>query len=204
MAKMRAPKGKLSRRLGVSLTGFPKTQKTLARRPAKPGEHGSKRGGKTSEYGKLLLEKQKLRFGYAIMERQFRRYFENARRMKGATGENLVQLLETRLDTVVFRMHLAPSILAARQLVNHCHIRVNGRKVNIPSYQLKAEDVITVKERSKTVKSILESLERRDMIRVPYVEFDAATMSGKLLRMPERTEIPVDVNEQSIVEFYSR
>ena len=204
MAKMNQPKGKVARRFGVALTGFPKTQKILTRRPNKAGEHGGKRQKKESEYAKLLLEKQKLRFGYAIMERQFRRYFENAKHMKGATGETLLKLLETRLDTIVFRMHLAPSILAARQLVNHGHIRVNGKKVDIPSYQLSAGDVITLRARSQNLKAVEESIERRDLMRVPYVDFDAKAKKGVLVRIPERMEIPVDINEQFVVEFYSR
>jgi small subunit ribosomal protein S4 len=204
MAKQIGPKGKIARRLGIALVGFPKTQKTLARRPTKPGEHGAKRAGKVSEYGKLLMEKQKLLYGYAIMERQFHRTFEMARRMPGATGENLLKLLETRLDTTVFRLHLAPSILSARQLVLHGHIRVNGKKINVPSYQLNVGDGIGLRERSLKLTAIEESLDRRDIMRVGYVEFDRKSMVGHLLRMPERAEIPVDVNEQSVVEFYSR
>jgi len=194
----------MARHLGVALAGFPKTQKILAKRANKPGEHGAKKGGKISEYAKRLLEKQKLRLGYALMERQFHRVFEVAKRMPGSTGENLVKLLETRLDTIVFRLHLAPSILAARQLVGHGHILLNGKKVNIPSQQLKAGDVIELKEKSKTNKSVLASLERHDLMRVSYVEFDASAMKGRLVRIPDRAEIPVDVKEQSIVEFFSR
>ena len=208
MAKYLGPKGKIARRLGFALAGSPKTQKILMRRPNKPGEHGGGRPGKLTEYGKLLLEKQKMRWSYGLLEKQFRLYYQRARRIKGNAGHNLLALLETRLDTMIFRLQLAPSIWSARQLVLHGHFLVNGRKVNIASYQVKPGMVISVREKSHNVAIIKDCLEgnhpNAPRMRVPYVEFNPSDMSGKLTRLPERDEIPIDVNERSVIEFYSR
>jgi len=158
---------------------------------------------KLSEYGLRLLEKQKARHVYGLLERQFRRYFDRASKTRGKTGEALLQLLETRLDTLVYRLELARSMRQARQLVSHGHFLVNGRKVDIPSYQVKPGDVITVREKSRNLQAIRENAETANPS-LPYIELDPEKLEGKLLRLPERDEIPVAVDETLIVEFYSR
>lgn len=201
MARYTGPKHAMCRRVGRPLCGSPKCP--ALKRPYPPGQHGPGRRQKLSEYGRRLLEKQKLRFMYGVLERQFRRYFERAQRARGNTGERLLQLLETRLDNLVYRLGFAPTIWAARQLVVHGHIQVNGRKVDRPSYQVRPGDVIAVREKSRRIPMIQESLENAQ--RVPdYLSVEPEKFQGTLLRVPARDEIPVDVEESLIVEFYSR
>ncbi|HEY8394515.1 MAG TPA: 30S ribosomal protein S4 [Thermaerobacter sp.] len=201
MARYTGPKHAMCRRVGRPLCGSPKCP--ALKRPYPPGQHGPGRRQKLSEYGRRLLEKQKLRFMYGVLERQFRRYFERAQRARGNTGERLLQFLETRLDNLVYRLGFAPTIWAARQLVVHGHIEVNGRKVDRPSYQVRPGDVIAVREKSRRIPLIQESLENAQ--RVPdYLSVEPEKFQGTLLRVPARDEIPVDVEESLIVEFYSR
>lgn len=191
---------KVSRRLGFSCL---ETGKELAKKPYIPGEHGSKRGKKLSNYGVQLQEKQKVRFMYGLSEKQFEKVFERAGKMKGVHGENLLVLLESRLDNLTYRLGLATTRKGARQLVNHGHITVNGKKVDIPSYTCKPGDVIAVKENAKELKVIKESLEALSR-RVDFVSFDDKKMEGKYVRLPRRSELNADINEALIVEFYNR
>ena len=201
MSRYTGPMYKKSRSLGFSLS---ETGKELVKRPYAPGQHGNdKKRGKASEYKVQLMEKQKVRLMYGVNEKQFRLTFEKAAKMKGIQGENFLKLLESRLDNVVFRMGIAQTRRAARQVVNHGHITVNGNKVDIPSYQVKAGDVIAVKEASNTHKAILESLEKTNKT-VEYVEFDKKKLSGTYVRMPERSELSADIKESLIVEFYNK
>lgn len=189
-----------SRRLGFSIL---ETGEELARKPYAPGQHGNKRGKKLSDYGVQLQEKQKVRFMYGLNEKQFHKTFVLAGKMKGVHGENLLKLLESRLDNLVYRMGLSTTRKGARQLVNHGHITVNGKNVNIPSYTCKPGDVIAVKENSKEmtiIKTSLEALSRR----VDFVTFDDTKLSGSYVRYPERSELNADINESLIVEFYNR
>jgi small subunit ribosomal protein S4 len=198
--KFTGPKVKKSRALGVALT--PKAQKLMQKRPFPPGQHGQRRKRRPSEYALQLLEKQRLRFQYNVSESQMRRAYQKASRMAGSTGDNLVQLLETRLDALVLRAGLAPTIYAARQAVNHGHILVNGRKATIPSMRLKPGDVISVRERSR--KSPLFSDVEVERDPVPYLAADPAAGSVRLERLPNREEIPVICAEHLVVEHYSR
>lgn len=201
MSRYTGPMYKKSRHLGFSLL---ETGKELAKRPYAPGQHGNdKRRGKASEYKLQLMEKQKVRLMYGVNEKQFRITFENAAKMKGIQGENFLKLLESRLDNVVYRMGIAQTRRAARQVVNHGHITVNGKKVDIPSYRVMPGDVIAVKESSRDHKAILESLEKTNKT-VDYVEFDKKKLSGSFVRMPERSELPADIKESMIVEFYNK
>ena len=201
MSRYTGPMYKKSRHLGFSLL---ETGKEHVKRPYGPGQHGNdRRRGKASEYKLQLMEKQKVRLMYGINEKQFRLTFEKAAKMKGVHGENFLKLLESRLDNVVYRMGLGQTRRAARQVVNHGHITVNGRKVDIPSYQVKPGDVIAVKESSKDHKAILESLEKTTKT-VEYVEFDKKKLSGTYVRMPERSELSADIKESMIVEFYNK
>ena len=168
-----------------------------------PGQHGQGRS-KTSEYGSQLREKQKVRRYYGVLEKQFRSYFAMAEKRQGITGENLLKLLECRLDNVVYRLGIAPTRAAARQLVSHCHICVNGNVVNIPSYSLRAGDVVSVREKSKSLEVISASLAGGSKSRYAWLEWDNASMSGKFLQKPEREEIPENIKEQLIVELYSK
>ena len=189
-----------SRRFGFSIL---ETGEELARKPYAPGQHGNKRGKKLSDYGVQLQEKQKVKFMYGLNEKQFHKTFVLAGKMKGVHGENLLKLLESRLDNLVYRMGLSTTRRGARQLVNHGHITVNGKNVNIPSYTCKPGDVIAVKENSKEmtiIKTSLEALSRR----VDFVTFDDTKMSGTYVRYPERSELNADINESLIVEFYNR
>ena len=200
MSRYTGPANRQSRRVGFSLTENGKDLK----RSYKPGQHGQ--GGrrtKTSEYGIQLNEKQKVKFMYGLTERQFKLLFNKASKMKGIHGENFLFLLESRLDNVVFRMGLAATRRAARQIVNHGHILVNGVKVDIPSYQVKPGDVIKVKEKSLSHPAMLASLESRTSI-PDFVTFDSKKMEGTFVRLPERNELSADINESLIVEFYSR
>ena len=201
MSRYTGPMYKKSRHLGFSLL---ETGKELAKRPYAPGQHGNdKRRGKASEYKLQLMEKQKVRLMYGVNEKQFRITFENAAKMKGIQGENFLKLLESRLDNVVYRMGISQTRRAARQVVNHGHITVNGKKVDIPSYRVMPGDVIAVKESSRDHKAILESLEKTNKT-VDYVEFDKKKLSGLFVRMPERSELPADIKESMIVEFYNK
>lgn len=201
MARYRGPKNKLSRRYGQVLNGMPVFD--IAKRPYRAGMHGQKRT-KPSEYKILLEEKQKLRFSYGvILEKQFRRYVDKATKMKGPTGEILMQLLETRLDNIVMRMGFASTIFAARQLVSHGHILVNGFKVDIPSYRLFPGDIVSVKQKSRKIPALEESM-KNWVDALPYIKREKDSFEGELTEVPERKAIPVPVNEIMIVEFYSR
>ena len=200
MSRYTGPAYKKSRRLGFSTL---ENGKDLARRPYAPGIHGTSRRKKVSEYGIQLQEKQKVRFMYGLNEKQFRRTFDKASKMKGITGENFLKLLESRLDNIVYRMGLATTRRAARQIVNHGHIEVNGIKVDIPSYICKPGDVIAVRENSKEHKAILNTIELN--IKTPaFVEFDNKKLTGTFVRLPERNELNAEINESLIVEFYNR
>ena len=201
MSRYTGPMYKKSRHLGFSLL---ENGKELTKRPYAPGQHGNdKKRGKASEYKMQLMEKQKVRLMYGVNEKQFKLTFAKAAKMKGIHGENFLKLLESRLDNVVYRMGLAQTRKAARQIVNHGHILVNGEKVNIPSYQVTPGDVISVKESSLNHKAILESLEKTTKT-VEYVDFDKKKMSGTYVRMPERSELSLDIKESMIVEFYNK
>lgn len=200
MARYTGPAYKKSRRLGFSTL---ENGKELARRPYAPGIHGADKRRKVSEYGIQMQEKQKVRFMYGLNEKQFHKLFEKASKMKGNTGHNFLNLLESRLDNVVYRLGLAKTRRAARQIVNHGHITVNGVKVNIPSYQVKVGDIVAVKENSLDHPAIKEAVEAT-LNRPAFVEFDAKKMAGKLLRLPDRSELNQEINETLIVEFYNR
>lgn len=200
MARYTGPQVKLSRREGVALTD--KCQKYLDRRNYPPGEHGRGRI-RQSEYLLQLREKQKTRRFYGVLEKQFRRYYEKATRQPGITGENLLRMLELRLDNVVFRLGFAATRRQARQLVNHGHFRVNGKKVNIPSYQVRPDDVITVKEGSNAEGVIRAATETVTVV-AAWLQADYDSLNGKVLKAPERTEIDLPVREQLIVELYSK
>jgi small subunit ribosomal protein S4 len=205
MAKFTGPKGKIVRRFGENIYGNPKFDRLLEKRNYPPGQHGN--GGKfrkrVSDYGLHLKEKQKLRYTYLLLERQFRNYFAKADKMKGITGENLLQLLERRLDTVVYRMGFARTIMQARQFVNHGHIKVNGRKVNIPSFLVKPGDIVEIKEKSRNMIAIQEAM---DASANPYswLEVDREKFMGTYLELPLREQIPVNIDERLIVEYYSK
>ena len=200
MARYTGAQYKKSRHLGFSTL---ENGKELARRPYAPGIHGQDRKIKLSEYGVQLQEKQKVRFMYGLNEKQFAKTFKRATKMAGITGENLLQLLETRLDNVVYRMGMATTRRGARQIVNHGHITVNGIKVDIPSYTVKPGDVIAVKEQSLDHPAIKAAVEAT-LNRPAYVEFDANKLTGKYLRYPDRSELNPDINEALIVEYYNR
>lgn len=200
MARYTGPVYKKSRRLGFSIL---ENGRELATRPYAPGAHGNDKRRKSSEYGIQLAEKQKIRLMYGLNEKQFHKLFEKASKMKGTAGHNLLNLLESRLDNVVYRLGLAKTRRAARQIVNHGHITVNGVKVDIPSYQVKVGDVVAVKENSLDHPAIKEAVEAC-LNRPAYVEFDKNSMSGKLVRLPDRSELNQEVNETLIVEFYNR
>ncbi len=200
MARYTGPSYKKARRVGFSIS---ETGKELARRPYGPGQHGNARKGKLSDYGVQLKEKQKVRFMYGLNEKQFRKTFDEAGKLKGVHGENFLRLLESRLDNLVYRLGFSTTRRGARQLVNHGHITVNGKKVDIPSYRVKVGDTIALKENSKDHKAVLESLEKVTK-RVEYVTYDEKNLSGVYVRMPERNELNADINESLIVEFYNK
>ncbi|OUM84637.1 MAG: 30S ribosomal protein S4 [Bacillus thermozeamaize] len=199
MSRYTGPKYKLSRRLGISLSGTGKELK----RPYPPGQHGRTQRRKLSGYGLQLQEKQKLRHMYGLSERQFRNLFRRASRMPGVVGENFMILLESRLDNLVYRLGFAHSRAGARQLVNHGHVTVNGQKVDIPSYLVKPGDVIGLREKSRNLAVVKEALEDRAYL-PDYLSYNEQTMEGTYLRLPERSELPSEINETLIVEFYSR
>jgi small subunit ribosomal protein S4 len=201
MARYRGPKSKIARKFKEPIFG---PDKVLDKKPYGPGMHGaSKRRRKESEYGTQLAEKQKAKYTYGILERQFRNIFHMATKKKGITGEVLLQLIESRLDNVVFRLGIAPTRRAARQLVGHRHITVNGEVVNIASYALKAGDVIGVREKSKSLEVIVNSLSSRGN-RFSWLDWDDQKMEGKFNNYPPREEIPENIREQLIVELYSK
>ena len=200
MARYTGPSTKIARKFGEPIFG---TDKDFEKRNYPPGQHGlaSKRK-KKSEYGTQLKEKQKVKYTYGLLERQFRNLYEKASRMKGQKGENLIMLLESRLDNIVYRMGIAPTRAAARQLVSHAHITLNGVVCNIPSAHVKPGDVVAVRERSKSLEVITNSV--ASAARYSWIEFDAKALTGKFLNAPVRTEIPETINEQLIVELYSK
>jgi len=201
MARYRGPKSKIARKFKEPIFG---PDKVLDKKPYAPGMHGaSKRRRKESEYGTQLAEKQKAKYTYGILERQFRNIFQMATKKKGITGEVLLQLIEARLDNVVFRLGIAPTRRAARQLVSHRHITVNGEVVNIPSFNLRAGDVIGVREKSKSLEVIVNSLASRGS-RFSWLDWDDQKMEGKFTNYPPREEIPENIREQLIVELYSK
>jgi len=200
MSRYTGASWKLSRRLNFSIL---ETGKELSKRPYGPGQHGNARKKKPTEYGRQLIEKQKLRLMYGVNERQFRRLFLMASNSHEVTGIAFMRILESRLDNLVYRMGFARTRRAARQLVNHGHILVNGRKVDIPSYLCSVNDVISVKESSKNLKVIVESLDSLASV-VKYVSINKEEKSGTFLRAPERNELPLDIQESQIVEWYNR
>ena len=202
MARYIGPKSKIARKFGEAIYG---ADKVLEKRNYPPGQHGlARKRKKNSEYGEQLSEKQKAKYTYGILEKQFARTYEAAARMGGITGENLLKLLECRLDNVVYRLGIAPTRAAARQLVSHRHICVNGSVVNIPSYQLKVGDIVSVREKSKSLEVITTAVSGSTRSRYAWLEWDGAAMSGKFLQTPERDEIPENIKEQLIVEVYSK
>lgn len=201
MARYRGPKSKIARRFRDPIFG---SDKALDKKPYPPGMHGtSKRRRKESEYGIQLQEKQKAKYTYGILERQFRNIFKKATQKKGITGEVLLQLIEARLDNVVFRLGIAPSRRAARQLVAHRHITVNGEVVNIPSFTLKEGDIVGVREKSKSLEVITEAIASRSD-KYSWLEWDDEKLQGKFNNYPTREEIPENIREQLIVELYSK
>ncbi|MEH7442495.1 30S ribosomal protein S4 [Heyndrickxia sp. MSNUG] len=200
MARYTGPSWKLSRRLGISLSG---TGKELEKRPYAPGPHGPNQRKKLSEYGLQLQEKQKLRHMYGVTERQFRNLFDKASKMPGKHGENFMILLEARLDNVVYRLGLARTRRGARQLVNHGHIMVDGARVDIPSYRVAPGQTITLREKSRNLDVVKEAIEVNNFV-PDFLTFDADKLEGTFTRMPERSELPAEINEALIVEFYSR
>ncbi|MEH7494965.1 small subunit ribosomal protein S4 [Bacillus niacini] len=200
MARYTGSSWKISRRLGISLSG---TGKELEKRPYAPGQHGPNQRKKLSEYGLQLQEKQKLRHMYGVTERQFRNLFDKAGKLGGVHGENFMILLESRLDNVVYRLGLARTRRAARQLVNHGHILVDGSRVDIPSYRLAAGQTISLREKSRNLVAVKEAVEVNNFV-PDYLTFDADKLEGTFTRLPERSELPAEINETLIVEFYSR
>ena len=201
MARYTGPKSKISRKYGEPIFG---DTKALEKKPHPPGQHGRGRRRKKSEYAIQLAEKQKAKYLYGILEKQFRNMFDKATRKDGITGENLLQLLEARLDNVVYRLGIAPTRRSARQLVVHKHITVNGNLVNIPSYTLKEGDMIAVRERSKSLVAISESVSNKTANKYKWLEWDDKSLLGKLVTYPDRELIPENINEQLIVELYSK
>ena len=202
MARYRGPQSRIARKFGEPIFG---PDKVLEKKNFPPGVHGlASRRRKKSEYGLQLREKQKAKYMYGILERQFSNLFKKASASKGVTGEVLLQLLEARLDNVVFRLGIAPTRSAARQLVSHKHITVNGEVVNIPSYHLRAGEVVGVREKSKSLEVITASVNSRRYNKYAWLEWDSAQLTGKFLARPERSEIPENIKEQLIVELYSK
>ncbi|KSU83636.1 30S ribosomal protein S4 [Fictibacillus enclensis] len=200
MARYTGSSWKISRRLGISLSG---TGKELAKRPYAPGQHGPNQRKKLSEYGLQLQEKQKLRHMYGVNERQFRRIFNDAGKMAGIHGENFMILLESRLDSIVYRLGLARTRRAARQLVNHGHVTVNGKRVDIPSFRVAVGSVIGIREKSQNLSAVKEAIEVNNFV-PDFLTFDENKLEGTFTRLPERSELPAEISEQLIVEYYSR
>ena len=205
MAKSNKPKGKLVRKFGENIFGNPKYDRLLNRKPYSPGQHGQSRRSKLSNYGIQLQEKQKIKFMYGLLEKQFRLTFERAEKMKGETGTNMLQILESRLDNVVYRLGFAPSRPAARQLVSHKHFLVNNMIVNISSFIVKPGDVIEVREKSRKMDIILESMRRiKGDMDLSWLSLDKAKMKGTFNSVPDRDEMQLTINEQLVVELYSK
>ena len=200
MSRYTGPSYKKARRVGFSIS---ETGKELVRRPYGPGQHGNERKGKLSDYGTQLKEKQKVRFMYGVNERQFKKTFAEAAKMQGIHGTNFLRLLESRLDNLVYRIGFASTRRGARQLVNHGHVTVNGKKVNIPSYRVKPGDIISLKEDDKNLKVVAESLAKVTK-RVEFITYDEGKMEATYVRLPERNELNADINEALIVEFYNK
>lgn len=201
MARYTGPKSKIARKFGEAIFG---ADKVLSKKNYPPGQHGQNKRRKTSEYGTQLAEKQKAKYTYGVLERQFRNLFDKASRTKGITGVVLLQLLEARLDNVVYRLGIAPSRTAARQLVSHRHIVVDGKVVNIPSFSVKPGQIVGVREKSKSLEIITDSLAGFNHSKYSWIEWDETSKSGKLLHLPEREDIPENIKEQLIVELYSK
>ena len=205
MAKTNQPRGKLVRKFGENIFGNPKFDKLLNRKPYGPGQHAQSRRGKISNYGTQLQEKQKIKFMYGLLEKQFKLTFKKADKMKGETGTNMLQLLESRLDNVVHRLGVAISRTAARQLVSHKHILLNGKCVNIPSLIVKSGDIVSVRDKSKKMDCIIESMKHiKGDIELAWLSLDKAKMSGTFISIPEREDMKLTVNEQLVVELYSK
>ncbi len=201
MARYTGPKSKIARKFGDPIFG---PDKSYDKKNYPPGQHGvNKKRKKSSEYGVQLREKQKAKYTYGVLERQFANLFDKAQRSKGVTGEVLLQLLESRLDNIVYRLGISPSRSGARQLVSHRHITVNGDVVNIPSFSVKPGDIVGVREKSKSLEVIHNSLGSR-RVNVSWLEWDSASLAGKLINRPERDQIPETIKEQLIVELYSK
>ncbi|MCF0183995.1 MAG: 30S ribosomal protein S4 [Bacteroidaceae bacterium] len=201
MARYTGPKTRIARRFGEPIFG---PDKVLSKRNFPPGQHGNNRRRKTSEYGVMLAEKQKAKYTYGVLEKQFRNMFDKAARTSGITGEILLQNLECRLDNVVFRLGIAPTRAAARQIVSHRHIVVDGKVCNIPSYSVKPGQIVAVRERSKSLEVIAAALAGFNHSKYPWIEWDESQKAGKLLHKPERADIPEPIKEQLIVELYSK
>ena len=201
MARYIGPKSKIARRFGEPIFG---ADKVLSRRNFPPGQHGNNRRRKSSEYGIMLAEKQKAKYTYGVLEKQFRNMFDKASRISGITGEILLQDLECRLDNIVYRLGIAPTRSAARQLVNHKHIVVDGKVVGIASYAVKPGQIVGVRERSKSLEVIVNALAGFNHSKYPWIEWDEAQKAGKLLHRPDRADIPENIKEQWIVELYSK
>ena len=200
MSRYTGSEYKRARRVGFSIS---ETGKELARRPYGPGQHGNARKGKLSDYGVQLKEKQKVKFMYELSEKQFRKTFDEAAKIKGIHGTNFLRLLESRLDNLTYRIGFASTRRGARQLVNHGHVTVNGKKVDIPSYRVKPGDVISLKDKDKELKVVTESLAKVTK-RVEFVSYDENKLEGTYVRLPERNELNADINEALIVEFYNK
>ena len=200
MSRYTGPAFKKSRRVGFSTL---ENGKDIARRPYRPGQHGQSRRAKVSEYETQLKEKQKVRFIYGLTEKQFKKTFNEAAKLKGVHGENLLKLLESRLDNIVYRIGFASTRRGARQLVNHGHVLVDGKKVNIPSYRLRPGQVVSMKEADKDLKVVKESLEKV-FNRVEFINYDNSKMTGTFMRLPERNELNPEINEALIVEYYNK
>ncbi|MBR6284071.1 MAG: 30S ribosomal protein S4 [Muribaculaceae bacterium] len=201
MARYTGPKSKIARKLGEPIFG---EDKAFAKKNYPPGQHGANRRRKQSEYGLQLREKQKAKYTYGVLERQFRNLFEKASSMKGVTGEVLLQLLEQRLDNMVYRLGIAPTRAAARQLVLHRHITVDGAVVNIASYRVMPGQMVAVREKSKSLEVIQDALAGFNHSKYPWIEWDESNKAGKLLHLPQREDIPETIKEQLIVELYSK
>ena len=201
MARYIGPKSRIARKFGEGIFG---ADKVLSKKNYPPGQHGNSRKRKTSEYGVQLREKQKAKYTYGVLEKQFRNLFEKAATAKGITGEVLLQLLEGRLDNIVYRLGIAPTRAAARQLVSHKHIVVDGEVVNIPSYAVKPGQLVGVREKSKSLEVIVNSLAGVNHSKYPWLEWDDNSKTGKLLHVPERADIPENIKEHLIVELYSK
>ena len=200
MARYTGPKSRIARKFGEGIFG---ADKVLSKKNYPPGQHGNSRK-KNSEYGVQLREKQKAKYTYGVLERQFRNLFEKAEKAKGITGEILLQLLECSLDNIVFRLGIAPTRAAARQLVSHKHITVDGEVVNIPSYAVKPGQIVAVREKSKSLEVIVNCLDGFNHSKYPWLEWDDNSKVGKLLHVPQRADIPENIKEHLIVELYSK